>query len=617
MKRRGFGFTYGPVPVFAGGSADFGRTPRMLAGESGKSGGTCGYVLLYDGGGGDDFDFGFGSGGGMYYGGFSDCDPVKDEFFNGSDYDALEDPAGIGGGFGYRRGRRVSPQEEKRLREKAEQRKKEEEIQRVQQAESYKAFLRQFYKISATEGDCCCVGEIRKKMKHSDSLEQALVSFLQENLDFRILCRLYEKGCDDVLFNRWGKPYCVGTRRLDWQTYQNVLVSMANMVESDYRKYFAYQKEIRQARGRRNRQIATLVIAVAFIIGVAALALVPEGMFRYRLNKTMKYAMAGDAEQCAAAARELGDYDQWTADHQADFDMRYRQFCADKDYKTLLTLAKVGERHLPQDKEFLAEYFAEAARKAEQDGELLTAASKYEEAGAYDESYLKEADRCRYERAEALFDAKEYVAAAQLFDSIATYKDAGIRVYQCYYTAAKAAYAKGRYTQAEQIFESCGQYKDTRKYLILLEAKRFAEKGDYGQAYSDLRNLKNFAPAKKLRQSWWYQQMAFLEGKSWYGKGDRFHYRLKFKNGYLYFSRELEKDVEWLGMLDKDYSNYRFYSLAKIQKDGKWLMKYEETSGKDEVRIRSFSEEYMEITDKRNAYMDFEYIKVTLRRLYV
>lgn len=621
MKRRGFGFTYGFVPAFAGcpQMPDW-QAPQISAGKSDRRSGIRGSILFCDGGSGDDFDFGFGSGGGMYYGGFSDYDPIMDELIFGEEYDALEDDAGTGGGFGYRPGRRVSPQEAERLRKKAEEKKRrqaqEETEQRVLQAEGYKAFLKRFYKVSATDGDFYCLSQIRKKMKRADSLEKALLGFLREQLDFNTLQKLYAKGCDDVLFNRQGMPYCRGTRRLDWQTYENVLVSMAGMVEDDYRKCLAYQKEARQRAGRRTRWIVTIVAALLLIIGVVLLAVVPDGLFHHRLDKTIEYALAGDAEKCAAAASEMGDYDQWTADQQADFDERYRQLCADKEYKALLTLAEVGEKHLPQDKGFLAEYFAAAARKAELDGNLLTAAKKYDAAGEFDKSYLEEAKRCRYEKAEAFFNEEQYYAAADLFDTIAPYRDAGRQGYRCRYAAAMELYTKGRYTEAERAFAICGQYKDSRKYLLMLEAKRLAEEGSYSSAYMDLRSLKSFAPAKKLRQSWWYRQMAFLEGKSWHGKSGRFHYRVKFKNGNLYFSRELEKDVEWLGMLDKDYRNYGFYDLVKVQENGKWLMKYEEVFGEGEVRIRSFSEEYMEITDKWDAVLRFEYIKATLQRLY-
>ena len=94
-------------------------------------------------------------------------------------------------------------------------------------------------------------------------------------------------------------------------------------------------------------------------------------------------------------------------------------------------------------------------------------------------------DSSYYAKAQKLFDAGDYTAAAQAFDALGDYKDSADQANECRYLLAGQAAEIGDLGSAAEAFDALGDYKDSIdqanecRYLL---AEQTAEAGDFAGA---------------------------------------------------------------------------------------------------------------------------------------
>lgn len=169
---------------------------------------------------------------------------------------------------------------------------------------------------------------------------------------------------------------------------------------------------------------------------------------------------------------------------------------------------------------------------------LLGCLPLYALAEEVDEAALEE----QYQAARALYDAKDYLAAAEAFDALGEYsnspamaRDSRRHQKREDYRAACKLYDEGHYYEAREALKALGDYERSKHYLYYCEleilaieyreAKDLFEAGDYAAAQEKFLSLKGYSDSKdqaqKAEECLLAQQQAALE-LDWYNKGTAF-----------------------------------------------------------------------------------------------
>lgn len=152
-----------------------------------------------------------------------------------------------------------------------------------------------------------------------------------------------------------------------------------------------------------------------------------------------------------------------------------------------------------------------------------------------DEAALEE----QYQAAMALYEAKDYLAAMEIFESLGDYSKSHAMAKDCKrlqkhedYRSAVKMYQDGQYYEAREILETMGDYERTKHYLYYCEleilsieyhqAKDMYEAGDYAAAQEMFESLGSYSDskeqAKKAEAALLAQEQAAVE-LEWYNKG--------------------------------------------------------------------------------------------------
>lgn len=120
-----------------------------------------------------------------------------------------------------------------------------------------------------------------------------------------------------------------------------------------------------------------------------------------------------------------------------------------------------------------------------------------------------------YEQAQALYQAKEYAAAAKAFEALGDYEDSAAMVTACEYALAQQMLAAGNWVGAEMAFAALGDYEDSPEQVLRCryeQAKILLEGDAYLEAEQMFVALDDYADSAQLALQCRYKQgKALLE----------------------------------------------------------------------------------------------------------
>jgi len=196
------------------------------------------------------------------------------------------------------------------------------------------------------------------------------------------------------------------------------------------------------------------------------------------------------------------------------------------------------------------------------DGKYAQAKTIFEKY-SYVDSLSDMPDKCDYAYAESLFDAGEYIPAAQAFQAMGTYSDCPGRVLESAYAGARAAYEEGDYEKAIDICDQWlpDDYEDVDE-LILSSRYDWAisvlDSGDTDTARQMLKALGDYRDCEEL-----IAQCDIDEGVQLYADGnydDAFtllsDYTDEYETAAIYYYLCLFQDAVKENMLSYSFSLY-------------------------------------------------------------
>lgn len=158
----------------------------------------------------------------------------------------------------------------------------------------------------------------------------------------------------------------------------------------------------------------------------------------------------------------------------------------------------------------------EQAQALYQAGDYAAAAEVFEALGDYEDS-SQMAMACKYALAQEQYEAGEYTAASREFALLGDYEDSPQMVTACQYALAEELYEAGELLAAEASFRTLGDYRDSPDWVLRCryeQGRALLEAGDYPAALEIFGSLTGFEDAAaQLQQAQWLQLQAFLIGQ--------------------------------------------------------------------------------------------------------
>jgi len=236
----------------------------------------------------------------------------------------------------------------------------------------------------------------------------------------RRCCR--DKGQVFELFNQTAIDQMILDR-------ENELAAKAKKAREDASEKERLREEALTKKRRRKRRIITVLLTVV-LLGAAAYGIIYHALPYYRYVRANEQLTSGLYDEAKAAFVEMGDY---------------------RDAQALILECDYGKavEHLEQATE----------------DSLLTAQREFTALKDYKNS-AELAQRACYERAHKRMAAKDYLSAAQLFEEVAGYSDARLKISECRYSHALALMEAKDYTAARAALLELGDFSEAAKMAV-------------------------------------------------------------------------------------------------------------------------------------------------------